>query len=64
MLKRLLILLQTIAIIIPVGIFFTYIIANEGDQFTFEHYLTTGMALIPLLIVLMIKYVVYGFRKT
>jgi len=33
-----------------------YIIMDEGDQFTYEHYWVTAMSFIPFVFVLLIKY--------
>lgn len=60
--KKLFILLQTVTIIFPVGIFFTYIIMDEGDQFTYEHYLVTALSAFPFFMVLLIKYFLSGFE--
>ena len=44
-------------------IFVTFIIADEGDQWSLYHLLATLIAAIPLLIVFMVEYVVYGFGR-
>ena len=53
--KRLFTYLQIITIIFPIIIFSVYIIMDEGDQFTDEHYLITGLSTVPFFIVLLIK---------
>ncbi|HBZ29922.1 MAG TPA: hypothetical protein DEO56_04925 [Nitrosomonas nitrosa] len=61
--KKLFILLQILALIAPVGIFFMYIIMDEGDQFTYEHYWVTAMSFIPFLFVLLLKSLFLGLSK-
>ncbi|MCO6427931.1 MAG: hypothetical protein J5I83_07680 [Nitrosomonas communis] len=61
--KKLFLLLQMLALIAPVGIFFMYIIMDEGDQFTYEHYWVTGMSFIPFLFVLLLKNLFLGISK-
>ena len=56
MIKRLFLLLQFLAFIAPIGIFLMYIIMDEGDQFTYEHYGVTAMSFIAFVFVLLIKY--------
>ncbi|WP_304054670.1 hypothetical protein [Nitrosomonas communis] len=63
MIKKLFLLLQMLALIAPVGIFFMYIIMDEGDQFTYEHYWVTGMSFIPFLFVLLLKNLFLGISK-
>jgi uncharacterized membrane protein len=63
MIKNLFLLLQILALIAPVGIFFMYIIMDEGDQFTYEHYWVTGMSFIPFLFVQLIKYMFSSIKK-
>lgn len=63
MIKKLFLLLQILALIAPVGIFFMYIIMDEGDQFTYEHYWVTGMSFIPFLFVLLLKSLFLGLSK-
>lgn len=60
--KRLFLLLQAITIIFPIGIFFTYIIMDEGDQFTYVHYLVTVLSAFPFFMTLLIKYFLSGFE--
>lgn len=63
MIKRLFLLIQFLSLIAPVGIFFMYIIMDEGDQFTYEHYLLTGLSFIPFLFTQLIKYMFSGLNK-
>lgn len=56
MIKRLFWLLQILSIIFPIMIFIGYIIMAEGDQFTSEHYMVTGLSAIPFVIVQMLKF--------
>lgn len=56
MIKRLFWLLQILSIIFPIMIFVGYIIMAEGDQFTSEHYMVTGLSAIPFVIVQMLKF--------
>lgn len=60
--KNLFVLLQSITAIFPVSIFFTYIIMDEGDQFTFEHYLVTALSAFPFFMSLVIRFFLSGFR--
>ncbi len=61
--KNLFLLLQSLMIIFPIGVFFTYIIMDEGDQFTYEHYLMTTLSSLPFFLVLLIKHFVSGFDE-
>lgn len=60
MIRRLLGVFQLIAMLIPVVVFLIYIIAAEGDQWTAEHFLATGLSAIPLAIVVATRYVLVG----
>lgn len=60
--KKLFMFIQTIMVVFPVGIFFAYIIMDEGDQFTYEHYLITALSALPFFMVLLIKHFVLGFE--
>lgn len=62
MIRNLFVLLQSITIIFPISVFFTYIIMDEGDQFTYEHYLMTTLSALPFCMVLLIKYFIAGFE--
>tara|TARA_R110002073_G_scaffold114673_3_gene251986 strand:- start:2742 stop:2936 length:195 start_codon:yes stop_codon:yes gene_type:complete len=63
MIKRLFWLLQTLTIVFPIIIFATYIIMDEGDQYTSEHYLVTGLSFIPFFIVQLLKFLMSGVDK-
>jgi len=54
--KRLFWLLQILSIIFPIMIFIGYIVMAEGDQFTSEHYMVTGLSAMPFVIVQMLKF--------
>ncbi len=56
-------LVITLSIITPVTIFFGYIIMDEGDQFTAEHYMVTGLSTIPLIFALLVKFLMTGAEK-
>lgn len=56
MIKRLFWLIQILSIIFPIMIFVGYIVMAEGDQFTSEHYMVTGLSAIPFVIVQMLKF--------
>lgn len=64
MIRRFFVVLQFLSLILPVVIFLTYIIAAEGDQWTSEHFLATAIFSIPLIIVLITKWIVFGNDKT
>jgi len=61
--KRLFWLLQILTIAFPIIIFAAYIIMDEGDQFTSEHYLVTGLSAIPFVIVQLLKFLMSGVDK-
>ncbi|MCE7915199.1 MAG: hypothetical protein DYH15_11085 [Nitrosomonas sp. PRO4] len=56
-------LVITLSIITPVVIFFGYIIMDEGDQFTSEHYMVTGLSTIPFVFALLVKFLMSGVDK-
>ena len=56
-------LVITLSIITPVTIFFGYIIMDEGDQFTAEHYMVTGLSTVPLFFALLVKFLMTGAEK-
>ncbi len=62
MIKRLFWLLQILSIIFPIMIFIGYIVMAEGDQFTSEHYMVTGLSAIPFVIVQMLKFLMSDVR--
>lgn len=49
-----------LAIITPVTIFLGYIIMDDGDQFTAEHYMVTGLSMVPLIFALLVKFLMTG----
>ena len=49
-------LVIVLSIITPITIFFGYIIMDEGDQFTAEHYMVTGLSTIPFIFALLVKF--------
>ncbi len=53
--KRLFWLLQFLSIIFPIMIFIGYIVMADGDQFTTEHYMITGLSTIPFVFVQLLK---------
>jgi hypothetical protein len=36
---------------------------DEGDQFTAEHYMVTGLSTIPLIFALLVKFLMTGAEK-
>lgn len=64
MFRRFLFVLLILALLLPVAVFITYIVVAEGDQWTSEHFLATGIFAIPFFIVLLLNYIVYGGDKT
>ena len=52
-----------LSIITPVVIFFGYIIMDEGDQFTSEHYMVTALSTIPFIFALLVKFLMSGVDK-
>ncbi|MDP1558239.1 MAG: hypothetical protein Q8K59_06290 [Nitrosomonas sp.] len=58
--KRLFWLLQILSIAFPVIIFFAYVVMAEGDQFTSEHYMMTGLSAVPFVIVQLLKFLMSG----
>ena len=56
-------LVIVLAIITPVSIFFGYIIMDEGDQFTAEHYMVTGLSMVLLIFALLVKFLMTGAEK-
>ena len=61
--KRFFLLIQILAILTPVTIFFGYIIMDEGDQFTAEHYMITGLSALPLVIAMLVKFLMVDVDK-
>ena len=56
-------LVIVLSIITPVTIFLGYIIMDEGDQFTSEHYMVTALSAIPFGFALMVKFLMSGVDK-
>ncbi|PTN11325.1 hypothetical protein [Nitrosomonas aestuarii] len=61
--KRFFLLIQILAILTPVTVFFGYIIMDEGDQFTAEHYMITGLSTLPFCLALLVKYLMSDIDK-
>ncbi len=61
--KNVLVLIQVLSIMFPIMIFFGYIIMDEGDQFTAEHYMVTGLSAIPFVFALLVKFLMSGADK-
>jgi len=60
MLKRLLLVMQILTLLLPIVVFITFIIADEGDQWTSAHYFATGFFSIPFIVVQILKFIIYG----
>lgn len=56
-------LVIALSIITPVSVFFGYILMDEGDQFTTEHYMVTGLSTIPFVFALLVKFLMSGVDK-
>ena len=56
-------LVISLSIITPIVIFFGYIIMDEGDQFTSEHYMVTALSTIPFIFALLVKFLMSGVDK-
>lgn len=56
-------LVIVLSIITPITIFFGYIIMDEGDQFTSEHYMVTALSTIPFIFALLVKFLMSGVDK-
>lgn len=61
--NKVLVLIQILAIIFPIMIFLGYIIMDEGDQFTAEHYMVTALSTIPFIFALLVKFLMSGVDK-
>ncbi len=61
--ERFFLLIQTLALIAPVTVFFGYIFLYEGDQFTAEHYMITGLSALPFGIALLVKFLMSDVDK-
>ena len=56
-------LVIVLAIITPVSIFFGYIIMDEGDQFTSEHYMVTALSTVPFIFAILVKFLMSSVDK-
>ncbi len=56
-------LVIALSIITPVTVFFGYIIMDEGDQFTTEHYMVTALSTVPFVFALLVKFLMSGADK-
>jgi len=56
-------LVIVLSLIAPIVIFFGYIIMNEGDQFTSEHYMVSGLSTVPFIFALLVKFLMSGVDK-
>lgn len=61
--KKLFTYLKIIMIIFPIAIFCMYIIMDEGDQFTDEHYIITALSAIPFGIVFLVQWLMSDADK-
>lgn len=57
-------LVIALSIITPITIFFGYIIMDEGDQFTAEHYMVTALSTIPFIFAILVKFLMSGADST
>ena len=56
-------LILSLSIITPITVFFGYIIMDEGDQFTAEHYMVTALSTVPFIFALLVKFLMSGVDK-
>ncbi|SEN36511.1 hypothetical protein [Nitrosomonas marina] len=61
--KRFFLLIQLLALLAPVTVFFGYILMDEGDQFTAEHYMITGLSALPFAIAMLVKFLMSDVDK-
>ena len=61
--KNVFILIQILAIMFPIMIFVGYIIMDEGDQFTSEHYMVTALSAVPFIFALLVRFLMSGIDK-
>ena len=61
--NRLLGLVLFLSMIAPITVFFGYIVMDEGDQFTAEHYMVTALSTIPFVFALLVKFLMSGVDK-
>lgn len=52
-----------LSLIAPIAIFFGYIIMDEGDQFTSEHYMVSALSTVPFIFAMLIKFLMSGVDK-
>ncbi len=56
-------LIIILSLIAPVAIFSAYIIMDEGDQFTSEHYMVTALSTVPFIFAILVKFLMSGVDK-
>ncbi|HRB28980.1 MAG: hypothetical protein ABL887_08255 [Nitrosomonas sp.] len=56
-------LIIILSLIAPVAIFLGYIIMDEGDQFTSEHYMVTALSTVPFIFAILVKFLMSGVDK-
>jgi uncharacterized membrane protein len=61
--KRFFLLIQILALLTPVTVFFGYIVIDDGDQFTAEHYMITAISALPFFIALLVKFLMSGVDR-
>ncbi len=61
--KRFFLLIQVLALLTPITIFLGYIIIDDGDQFTAEHYMITGISALPFCIAMLVKFLMSDVDK-
>lgn len=52
-----------LSLIAPIAIFFGYIIMDEGDQFTSEHYMVSALSTVPFIFAMLMKFLMSGVDK-
>jgi len=61
--KRFFLLIQILALLTPITIFLGYIIIDDGDQFTEEHYMITAISALPFGIAMLVKFLMSDVDK-
>ncbi|MCB1935791.1 MAG: hypothetical protein KDF59_07605 [Nitrosomonas sp.] len=61
--KRFFLLIQVLALLTPITIFIGYIIIDDGDQFTAEHYMITALSALPFGIAMLVKFLMSDVDK-
>ena len=56
-------LVIVLSLIAPIVIFFFFIFMYEGDQFTSEHYMVSGLSTVPFIFALLVKFLMSGVDK-